>query len=186
MRMLVPAFWVKSGRRLAVAVLVLASVLILITGCTLFQPTQRWNPEAPLSKLELAWDTTVAARQWAQQMLYAMWDRDRDRAVSAAERVGEFTDQALELLDEAFAGFERLYKREREAYDLLGEVADLSSKIILHFNTAPSLDWVWLIEQAKSVLNDLEEVDTKLEKAIEDRYGAVQRPKSNVNSLKEG
>jgi len=173
MRMLVPAFWVKGVRRLAVVVLALASVLILIAGCTLFQPTQRWNPEAPLSKLELAWDTTVSARQWAQQMLYAMWDRDRDRAVSAAETVDQFTDQALELLDEAFAGFEqggeRLYKREQEAYEELEEVADLDSKIILHFNTAPSLDWVWLIELSKSVLNKLEEVDTKLEKAIEDR-----------------
>ena len=158
-----------------VLISVSVAIAVVLTGCTLFQPQQqqRWNPEAPLSKLELAWDSAVAARQWAQQVLYAMWDRDKDRAVSAAERVDEFADQALGLLNEAFARFEqrgeRIYKREREAYDLISQVNQGNSKIILHFNTAPSPDWVWLIEQAKSVLNDLEEVDTKLEKAIEDR-----------------
>jgi len=161
----------KGVRGLAVIGLVLVLASVLVAGCTFFQP--QWDWGAPLSKLELAWDSAVAARQWAQELLYALWDRDQDRAISAAEMVAEFTGRALRLLDEAFAKFEaqgeRIYKRERDAYDLIGEAAQENSKIMTHLNTAPSPDWVWLIEQAKQVLDQLEEADTELEKAIKDR-----------------
>lgn len=151
----------------------LAALALVLSGCTLFQSQQSWNPEAPLSKLELAWDTTVAARQWAQQVLYAMWDRAQDEAITAAGKADEFSGRALELLDEAFTKFEprgeRIYEREQDAYDLIGEVNQGNSKILVHFNTAPTLDWVWLIQQAKLNLDSVEGAATKLEKAIQDR-----------------